>query len=111
MIGIEKATVHTMTGDVMDCGTILIRGGQIVEVGKKVDVSENFRLINADGLVIIPGLIDAHSHLGLWEQGTGEEGDDATEITPVQPHLRAIDGINPQDDGFKEAIRGGITSS
>jgi len=111
MIGIVNATVDTITNGKIDCGTILIKNGKIHEAGKDVNIPEKCRIIDAEGMYVIPGLIDAHSHLGLWEQGVGEKGNDAVDFGPVQPHLRAVDGINPMDDGFREAIRGGVTST
>ena len=53
-----------------------------------------------------PGFIDAHTHLGLWEDGMGAEGADGNEETdPVTPHLNPIDGINPMDRKFKRQLK------
>ena len=58
-----------------------------------------------------PGFIDAHCHIGMFEDGMGFEGDDGNEYSnPVTPELRAIDAINPFDRCFEEACRGGVTS-
>ncbi|MEG1798495.1 MAG: amidohydrolase, partial [Clostridium sp.] len=68
-------------------------------------------IIDADGKQVFPGFIDAHTHLGLWEDGMGFEGADGNEETdPITPHLNPIDGINPMDNTFTEAVQGGITS-
>lgn len=68
-------------------------------------------VIDAKGKFIYPGFIDAHTHLGLWEDGMGSEGADGNEETdPITPHLNPIDGINPMDKTFVEAYSGGITS-
>ena len=67
-------------------------------------------LKDAEGKLVFPGFIDAHTHLGLWEDGMGFEGADGNEETdPITPHLNPIDGINPMDNTFKEAREGGIT--
>lgn len=67
-------------------------------------------IIDAEGRLVTPGFIDAHCHLGMWEDGIGFEGSDGNEmVDPVTPHLRAIDGINPMDITFKEAYEGGVT--
>lgn len=63
------------------------------------------------GLTVYPGFIDAHCHLGMWEEGLSFEGDDGNEDTdPATPHLRAIDAINPRDCSFKEALDSGVTA-
>ena len=59
----------------------------------------------------MPGLIDAHCHVGMFEDSLGFEGDDGNEDSdPIMPHLRAIDGINPFDRGFKDAYNAGVTT-
>ena len=68
-------------------------------------------VLDGEGGVLTPGLIDIHSHLGLYEDGLGFEGADGNEDTdPVTPQLRAIDGINPMDRGFQEARESGVTT-
>jgi imidazolonepropionase-like amidohydrolase len=58
----------------------------------------------------MPGIIDAHCHLGMWEDGMGFEGADGNEMTnPITPQMRAIDAINPMDRSFKEAYENGVT--
>ena len=66
--------------------------------------TDTLEIIDAQGQFIYPGFIDAHTHLGLWEDGMGVEGADGNEETdPITPHLNVIDGINPMDRTFKEA--------
>lgn len=90
-------------------GEILIENGRILAVGAHVDAPDA-EVIDATGCMITPGLIDAHCHLGMWEDGIGFEGADGNESTdPVTPHLRAIDAINPMDRTFEEACKGGVT--
>lgn len=103
----------TMAGRTYEPGCVLIQGRKIVKVAGKIEESEN-----ADGIVIgsencwvMPGLIDAHSHLGLSEEKKGQIGDNSNETTePLTPYIKAIDAINPMDSGFHSAIRAGITS-
>ena len=69
-------------------------------------------VINALGLLVMPGLIEAHCHMGITEEKKGMEGDDCNEtVDPVTPYLRAIDAINPMDAAFDDAVRAGITSA
>lgn len=86
-----------------------------IDNGKIIKVEENIKgehEIDVSGKYITPGLIDAHSHIGMWEDCIGEEGADGNEMTdPITPHLRSIDGINPFDPAFEEAIKGGVTTA
>ena len=111
MILIKNAKIFTMAEKVYEKGSILVDNGKIVEIGDEVVAPLNAEVIDAEGKLVFPGFIDAHCHLGLFEDAIGFEGDDVNEMTdPVTPHLRAIDAINPMDKTFEEAIEGGITT-
>jgi imidazolonepropionase-like amidohydrolase len=107
---IYNAKIKTMVGDDIENGYVEFHGGKITAIGITPEaVTETD--INANGLTLYPGFIDAHSHVGVFENGLGFEGTDANEITePITPHLRAIDMINPRDFSFEEAVKAGITS-
>lgn len=106
----------------MDSADTEFKNGYIVIQNKKIakaaqmseynpDDYKNYEIINADGRLVTPGLIDAHSHIGMWEDGLNFEGDDGNEDTdPCTPQLRAIDAINPMDRSFSEALAAGITT-
>ena len=96
-------------------GYVLIDGDKIHEVGDIKTLNEGSiqitEVIDAKGGYILPGFVDAHCHVGLWEDAIGFEGDDGNEDTdPVTPQLRAIDGINPIDRTFQEAREAGVTT-
>lgn len=111
MLFIKNGNIYTMAGDIIDNGSILIDNGKIVEVGKDIVAPLDAEVIDAEGRMVLPGFIDGHTHLGMWEEGIGFEGSDGNEaIDPVTPHLRAIDAINPMDEGFKDAYKAGVTS-
>ncbi|MHB1007278.1 MAG: amidohydrolase [Chloroflexota bacterium] len=111
MLAITGARVLTITKGEIDGGTILIDNGRIVGVGSGLAVPADAQMIDARGKIVMPGLIDAHSHVGIGEEGLGWAGMDVNEMTdPATPHLRAIDAINPEDQGFKDALSGGVTS-
>lgn len=111
LIAIAGGTLITMTGENYYPGTLLINKGKIVAVGLKVELEPETEVIDATGKIIMPGLVDAHCHLGIAEEIYRVEGDDTNEHTdPVTPHLRALDAINPQDQGFHDAILGGVTT-
>lgn len=112
MVLIKNAKIYTMSSSgIIENGSILIEDGKIKEVGRDLVAPLDAEIIDAEGRLVTPGFIDAHCHLGMWEDGIGFEGDDGNEmVDPVTPHLRAIDGINPMDVTFKEAYEGGVTS-
>lgn len=92
-------------------GTVIIEEGKIKDLGPDVDVPEEAEKIDVEGRTLIPGLIDAHCHVGILEEGEGWEGDDVNEVyDPITPHLRAIDGVNPDGIALKEAVKAGVTS-
>lgn len=112
MIFIKNGKIYTMAGEVIENGSILIKEGKIVEVGKDIIAPLDAEVIDAEGRMVTPGFIDAHCHLGMWEESIGFEGEDGNEMTdPVTPHLRAIDAINPMDIAFEEAYQGGVTTA
>ena len=113
MLLIKNGIIHTMTSDVIDPGDVLIDNGKIVEIGKQIitKLKKDDITIDASGLWVMPGIIDAHCHMGITEEKKGIEGDDDNEATsPVTPYLRAIDAINPLDPAFHNALQAGITS-
>ena len=110
MIFIKNGTVNTVTKGIIN-SNILIDNKKIIEIGNEIVAPLDAEVIDAKGCLVLPGFIDAHTHLGLWEDGMGSEGADGNEETdPVTPHLNPIDGINPMDRNFTEAVQGGITS-
>jgi len=112
MILIKNAKVYTMAdAGVLDSTSILVENGKIKEVGESLIAPLDAEVIDAEGKMVFPGFIDAHCHLGMWEDALGFEGEDGNEITnPITPELRALDAINPMDRNFTEALEGGVTS-
>lgn len=107
---IKNGKIYTMAGKVYEKGDILITEGKIVKVAEEINV-EGEKIIDAKGGLVIPGMIDAHCHLGGQEAGMGFEGSDINESTePITPQLRAIDGINPKDIYFEKAVEAGVTT-
>lgn len=107
-----NANIHTMTGETISGGSVRVRDGKIETVcsGTLAPLSGE-RVLNLHGAGLYPGFIDAHTHLGMWEDGLTFEGDDGNEETdPVSPQLRAVDAINPMDRCFSEALAAGITT-
>lgn len=91
-------------------GQVWIRDGKIAAVGINLD-APNARVLDAQGGYVLPGLIDAHCHIGIYETAIGFPGDDGNETSdPVTPQIRGIDGIYPLDPEYGVAVRGGVTT-
>jgi imidazolonepropionase-like amidohydrolase len=109
---ITKGYVVPVEGDPIRGGTVLISAGKITAVGPdaEIRIPEGTPTIDATGLWVLPGFVEAHAHLGVGEEG--EAPDLINEATdPNGARLRALDGINPADSGFADALSGGITTA
>ena len=113
MLLIKNGYIKTMAGEEFENGCVLIGDdGKIISVGAQLEVPEDTLVIDAGGRLVTPGCVDAHCHIGLDNEGMGWEGHDFNEIVdPVTPQMRAIDSINPQDEAFGLALKGGVTSA
>lgn len=109
-LAIINAVIHTVIKKEPVNGSILIENGKIADFGA-IAIPEDAEVIDAAGAAVYPGFIDPHTHLGVSEEGLGWEGRDYNEMTdPVTTHLRALDAINPEEDGYREAVEAGITT-
>jgi len=99
-----------VTDEPIDNGTVLLDEGKIVAVGgPDVGVPAGAETVDATGKWVLPGFIDAHAHVGVVEEAEGWAGRDGNESTrPVTASVRALDAINPADQGFRDAIGGGV---
>lgn len=109
---IYNAVIHTMTdAGIIANGFISVENGKISEVSEGYPDSISADDIDAECSLLLPGFIDAHTHLGILENGLDFEGDDCNEASdPFTPQMRAIDGVNPMDFCFEEARRSGVTA-
>ena len=110
---ISGGTVLLGNGQKMESAHIIIENGKIKAVATELpNISvDQMNIIDASDKFITPGLIDVHTHLGIHEEGIGKEGQDYNETSsPVTPHVRAIDGINPREKGFEDARKAGVTT-
>ena len=106
--------VVPIDGEPVEGGSVLLRDGTIAAVGSAadVDVPDGATEVDAAGCWVLPGFIESHAHLGVHEDGEAWAGNDTNEMTdPVAARVRAMDGINPADLGFVDALSGGVTSS
>jgi imidazolonepropionase-like amidohydrolase len=112
-IAITGGRVVPIEGDPIDGGTVLVIEGRIAAVGGPgLKPPTGVDVVDATGRWVLPGLVDAHTHLGAREEGEGWAGHDTNELTgPIQAHVRVLDAINPADEGFRDAIGGGVLTA
>ena len=108
---IRGATLLTGTGQRLDEADVLIVAGRISAVGHKLEAPAGAQLIDGKGKWVTPGLIDAHSHLGVYPSPNVRAHSDGNEITnPVTANVWAEHSVWPQDPGFEKALAGGVTT-
>ena len=122
MLVIIHGNIKTMEDKEYPDGYLRIEQGKITAIGNMSDIREydlenmkaddGTQVLDAKGNLVMPGIIEAHCHMGITEEKKGMEGDDCNEtVDPVTPCLRAVDAINPMDDAFHDALKAGITAA
>nr|WP_195940134.1 amidohydrolase [Romboutsia sp. 1001713B170131_170501_G6] len=112
MLLIKNGKIITMSDKNYNRGSILIKDKKIVEIGENININSNkdCKIIDAENCWVMPGIIEAHCHIGIQEERKGFEGNDCNEINEsITPYLRALDGINVMDSAFHNALTSGIT--
>ena len=112
---IKNVHIYTMENEEFENGYVIISEDKIHDVGDMKNFAQSesdfSSVYDGEGNILVPGFVDAHCHVGLFEEGVGDIGMDGNEDTsPVTPQLRAIDAVNPFDSAFKDAIAGGVTT-
>lgn len=107
----KNATVYPITSKPFT-GDVLVEDGKIASIGGNLSSKGEVEVLDLTGKALFPGFIDAHSHIGLWEEGVNEPvSSDGNEWTdPVTADVKAIDGFNPQDAAIERALFGGVTT-
>ncbi len=110
---IQNGVLLTMEGERFEKGYVDIQNGKIAAFGSMDSAAEyTGEVLDAEGGYIMPGIVDAHTHIGISEEGLRWEGEDCNETTdPVTPEMRAIDGVNPFDTAIPKARRAGVTAA
>lgn len=108
--------IKTMAGEDIEEGIIHVQDGKIVAIGSigeiPLEPTQGEEVLMVKNALIMPGIIEAHCHMGITEEKKGMEGDDCNEsVNPITPYLRAIDAINTMDAAFDDAVRAGITAA
>ncbi len=102
-IAFTGARILTMAGEPIENGTLVIKDGTIIAVGANVAIPADAERRDAAGRVIMPGIVDTHSHIG---QVAGADGSG-----PIQPDVRAMDSIDPMSTTIDKARAGGVTTA
>ena len=110
MLCIKNGLIHDAVNRDPYIADILIDNGVITAIAPELSIPEGTEIFNASGLLVYPGFVDAHSHLGLDNYACGWEGKDYNEMTDILcPQLRGVDSINPMDPTFRMAAEAGVT--
>jgi len=108
---LKNATVYPVTSEPIKSTDILIEKGKIKKIGRNIKSDLTIKIMDCSEMFLFPGFIDVHTHLGLYDEGTGWAGNDANEtVEALTPHIRAIDGVYPLDQAFNDAVKSGITT-
>jgi imidazolonepropionase-like amidohydrolase len=111
VVAITGGYVVPISAEPLDAGTVLIEDGVITAVGDDVTIPPGATVVDAAGKWVLPGFLEPHSHAGISEEAAGLPGADVNELTdPNMAGVRAIDAVNIEDEGFRDALSGGITS-
>jgi imidazolonepropionase-like amidohydrolase len=108
-IAYTNATIWTAAGPPVSGATLLVKGGTIVDVGTDIDTSAATE-VDCTGQFLLPGFIDAHVHTGVAGEGASDDGDVNETTEAITPYVRTLDAIYPEDVGFDDARRGGVTT-
>ncbi|WP_308464824.1 amidohydrolase [Rathayibacter soli] len=110
-IALINGYVVPVSSEPIQHGTVLVLDGRISAVGADVDVPAGTPVLDVSGKWVLPGFIEAHGHVGIHEEANGPAGDDTNEMTaPNTAGVRAIDAIDIDDQGFRDALSGGVTA-
>jgi imidazolonepropionase-like amidohydrolase len=111
MMAITGGTLFTITQGIVEQGTIILEDGKIAALGTDIPIPEGAELIEARGKMVLPGLIDAHCHTGVFADGVGRPHSDGNEMTdPITPHVRALDALHPEDMAWTDLRAAGVTT-
>lgn len=110
MKAILAGALETGLGTVLSNVTVFVENGKIADIAEGLDPKNADEVIDASEMIVTPGLIDAHTHIGTYCEGFPESMEDANDmVTPVVPHLRILDAIYQDDTAFADALAGGVT--
>jgi imidazolonepropionase-like amidohydrolase len=105
------ATIYPISGPKLEDATLLIQAGKIVAVGQHVAIPTEAKIVDCSGKTILPGWVDAHTHVGLWGEAEGHASYDGNESSgAITAQIRGLDAINPAHHSFEDARSVGTTT-
>jgi imidazolonepropionase-like amidohydrolase len=113
-LAIRGGKLYPISGPPIEHGVLVVANGKIVAVGdeSKVKIPRGATVEDATGKIVMPGIVDSHSHIGIIANPMAEDSGDANESSgPIEPGLRALDAIDPADPNIRMATAGGITTA
>src|ERR1700691_1584666 len=113
-LAIRGGKIYPISGPPIEHGVLRVANGKIVAVGEegKIKIPRGATIEDAAGKVVMPGIVDSHSHIGIIANPMAEDSGDANESSgPIQPGLRALDAIDPADPNIRMATAGGVTTA
>ena len=109
MLLIQNCNLVNMAGIYEEKCDLLVEGSKIKEISGRIDPQPDWEVIDAEGRLVTPGIIDSHSHIGLEPTGVGDfDGNEYT--NPATPGIRGLDALNPADPAFDVALKNGVTT-
>ena len=110
MLCVKNGMIHDALHKEAFRGDILVKDGKIAAIGENLEIPESAEIVDAEGLQVYPGFVEAHGHIGLDGYGIGYEGMDYNEMNDIiSPQMRGIDGVKPMDPAFAMARAAGVT--
>ena len=110
MLCVKNGMIHDAVHEEAFRGDILVEDGKIKAIGENLEIPEDTEIVDAEGLQVYPGFVEAHGHIGLDGYGIGYEGMDYNEMNDIiSPQMRGIDGVKPMDPAFPMAAAAGVT--
>lgn len=110
MLCVKNGMIHDGIHREVFKGDILVENGKIKAVGSCLEIPDGTQTVDAEGLQVYPGFVEAHGHIGLDGYGIGYEGMDYNELNDIiSPQMRGIDGVKPMDPAFYKAAAAGVT--
>lgn len=110
MLCVKNGMIHDAVHEEAFRGDILVEDGKIRAIGENLEIPEGAGIVDAEGLQVYPGFVEAHGHIGLDGYGIGYEGMDYNEMNDIiSPQMRGIDGVKPLDPAFSMAAAAGVT--
>ena len=110
VLAVRNAEIYPVTGPVIPSGVMIVTDGKITAIGSDVSIPNNAKTIDAKGRVVMPGIVENHSHMGMKKLWVPADLDNNEISGPINSQLQGIDSIDSTDSAFKIALAAGVTT-